>query len=217
MKLVNELEQVADSCVRAVERAPVVGGVLAGTCSREDYATFLAQTYHYVKLTAPGLLRAAAALRGAGRYPALVALYLDKAVEEAGHDVWAADDATRNGAGAIASAAPTPAVQAYLAWNRFTIATGSPVAFFGTAYVLERLGATCAPRAVKNLLASGAVRPEALRFLAGHGEADQGHIAELGDALAQVDDPADQEAILRSAEVTAALYPRFFVHARDAA
>lgn len=211
MNLIQELNRVAESVTTAVETAPIVGEVLRGTAGPSAYAMFMAQTYHYVLVTAPNLLLAARALQQQQRHPELVALYLDKAVEEAGHDVWAVDDAAVLGVSKRVFAAPSPAVLAYKAWNRFTIETGLPVAYFGTAYVLEHLGAKAAPRAVENLLRSGAIPEGALRFLRGHGEADQGHIAELGAALERVSDPTEKEAILLSAQVTAALYPRFFI------
>jgi hypothetical protein len=47
-------------------------------------------------------------------------------------------------------------------------------------------------------------------FLAGHGEADAGHVAVLRQVFQRIDEPGDRAAIALSASVLRALYPRFF-------
>jgi len=88
---------------------------------------------------------------------------------------------------------------------------GSP-AFLGAAYALEFISMHRAKVAADNLRARKAIPniEDAVTFLAGHGDADSGHIALLSDVLRQIRDPRDQDAILLSASVLRALYPRFF-------
>jgi hypothetical protein len=66
----------------------------------------------------------------------------------------------------------------------------------------------CARKAIPNI-------EDAVSFLDGHGDADPGHIALLTDILRQIKDPSDQAAIILSAAVLRALYPRFFFIRRE--
>ena len=88
---------------------------------------------------------------------------------------------------------------------------GSP-AFLGAAYALELMSMSRAQLAATNLRARSAIPGihRAVSFLAGHGEADAGHVALLADVLARLDDPEDAEEIRLSAATLRRLYPRFF-------
>jgi hypothetical protein len=97
-------------------------------------------------------------------------------------------------------------VQAYRAWTGYLVEV-APVAVLGLAFVLEWLGYARAGRAANNLVAQGRI-PDiglAVRFLRGHGDADQQHIQSLAAALDEITDPGEAEAILLSARVTSAL------------
>lgn len=181
-----------------------------GTIDRASYALYLAQTYQYVRWTAPLLASGARRLRRLGRYPALAELFAVKAREEAGHEKWALADLRALGEdfGELWARAPSPAVTAYVAWNSFLVTAGSPVGFLGTAYVLESLSVRHGGEAVANLCARGAIPgiSRAITFLRGHAGADVGHLEALAALLGQVDDERDRRAILLSARVTAALF-----------
>ncbi len=104
------------------------------------------------------------------------------------------------------------AVEAYVAWNRFTAEAGSPTAFLGTSYVLEALSASRAGVATRNLLKHSTIPGihRAVTFLRGHSNADEGHVAELTTLLGSLNDAEECEAILLSAHTTRALYPGLF-------
>lgn len=216
--ITSTLDHTVQRLTRLLEDHAPARRLVEGTCSAHEYAAFLEQTYHYVRWTRPLLARAGERLTALGRSPALAEVFHRKAAEETGHERWALSDLHALGRG-IRRMAPSVAVQAYIAWNRFTVEAGNPLGFLGTAYVLEALSAGRAQRAVDNLLARSEIPRihEAVTFLQGHAEADEHHIAELGAMLAEVPDPADQEAIALSARITGAVYGGIFSPAMDRA
>jgi hypothetical protein len=211
------LESISTALRPALLEAPVTRALLAGTPSRDDCVEFLSQTYWYTR-ESPLLLREAAArLREAGVYPQLAAYYEQKATEETGHEAWTLSDLRSLGAPADPAVlpAPSPAVTTYLRFHHRLIRAGEPLGMFGASWLLESLGAGAAA-VVERLRARSDIPgiAGALRFLAGHGAADVGHLDELAERLACVEDPEHQRTIILSAQVTAALYPRFFRAAR---
>lgn len=211
------IERECRALVQSVDEHPLIGAVVRGDASREEYVRFLAATYHYVRWSGPLLAATAVGLRRRGRHPWLLALVEGKAEEEAPHDRWALDDLRACGENVeIVKLGPVPrAVRAYVDWSLALAEDGSP-AFLGAAYALEFMSMLRAQIAASNLKARGAIPgiAHAVSFLAGHGEADAGHVALLSGVLARLDDPRDAEEIRLSAAMLRHLYPRFF-HGAD--
>jgi pyrroloquinoline quinone (PQQ) biosynthesis protein C len=208
------LEEEARALVAELDAHPVARHLFEGSIDTDGYARYLVQTYHYVRWTTPLLAEAGQRLRQLGRLPALAELLLQKATEERGHEKWLLADLRNLGWSArrVEATALCPAVAAYLAWNRYTTRAGVPTAFLGTAYVLEFLAVRRAGRAVERLLAANTIPNihKAVTFLRGHGEADVGHVAELGAVLRCLTDREDQEALVLSARTTRSLYTGLF-------
>jgi thiaminase len=175
MNLIEELDQTTRGLFRDLDAEPFAARLLAGAVTIDEYASFLAQTYLYVRHTRPLLWRAARRLSDEATRPDLAELFQRKADEEDGHERWALADLCAIGKDAdeVRRASPTPAVAAYIAWNAFTVASGSPVAFLGTAYVLEALSAARAAETAKNLVAQSGIPSieRAVLFLRGHADA----------------------------------------------
>jgi hypothetical protein len=210
---VRTLESESIEFVGFLDRDPVIGRVISGDASREEYVAFLRATYHYVRWSGPLLAETAEGLRRSCRYPWLLDIVDAKTDEESPHDGWVLEDLRRCGENVElvkASAAPA-AVNAYVQWSRAMAEEGSP-AFLGAAYTLELISMHRAKVAAENLRARAAIPhiERAVSFLEGHGDADVGHIAVLHEVLGRIGDPADQSAILLSAAVLRTLYPRFF-------
>jgi len=201
-------------------RHPGAQRLLSGMLTRDEYVDFLIQTYHYVRWTTPLLRAAARRLRAQGGPPELARLMAEKAGEEEGHDRWVLSDLRALGCPRDIELAtpPSAAIAAYVAWNRFTVEEGSPLALLGTAYVLEFLSVRHAGVAVRNLLGAEAIPgiQKAVTFLRGHSTADVGHVAELEQVLLQMTDPEDCEAIVHSASTTRALYAGLFARVGSA-
>jgi hypothetical protein len=210
---VSMIERGSLALVSSIDHDPLIGGVIRGDASREDYVGFLASTYHYLRWSGPLLSGAAEGLRRSGRCPWLLSVFDAKADEESPHVRWVLDDLARCGEDVerVIAAADPCAVNAYVHWSRATAEEGSP-AFLGAAYTLEFISMHRAKMAADNLRARRAIPDidNAVSFLEGHGDADVGHIAALTDILRRVEDPRDQGAILLSSEIMCALYPRFF-------
>jgi hypothetical protein len=210
---VSTLERESIAWVDSIDRHPLLGRIIRGDASREEYVRFLAGTYHYVLCSGPLLAETAEGLRRSGRYPWLVAIVDEKTAEESQHDRWALDDLERcGGSAALAQVSATPlAVHAYVHWSRTMAGEGSP-AYLGAAFTLELISMRRAKMAADNLRARKAIPnvDNAVSFLEGHGEADIDHITRLSDVLRRIDDPWDQAAILRAASIVRTLYPRFF-------
>ena len=207
------LDRQCRALLHRVDAHPLLGAVVRGCASHDEYIRFLSATYHYVRWSGPLLAASAAGVLRRGRYPWLVALLEQKTEEEAPHDRWALSDLRRCRANVeLLKAAPPPvAVQAYVDWSLAMAEDGSP-AFLGSAYALEFVSMLRAKTAADNLRAS-AIIPDidrAVSFLTGHGGADTAHVASLVEVLTRVDNPDDVEDILLAATAMCRLYPRFF-------
>lgn len=211
--LVETLDSSVDDLLAALDEHPVAMRIVAGDVTADEYAAFLGQTYLYVRQTRPLLRRAGERLMQMRRSPSLARLFLQKADEEDGHDVWILQDLE-----AIARPlderlpCPSTAVAAYVAWNQFQVEGGWPLGFLGTAYVLESLADVRARITAENLVKKNRIAGIAagVRFLRGHGDADEHHRNELRRVLSVISSPTDREAIALSADVTASLYLGMF-------
>jgi hypothetical protein len=209
----DSLRGEALALVRAVDEHPLLGGVVRGDASREEYLAFLRGTYHYVRWSGPLLAETAEGLRRSRGAHWLVDLMEAKTGEESRHDQWVLDDLRCLGVNVEllkASAAPR-AVTAYVEQSRSLAEAGSP-GYLGAAYMLELISAHRAGTAARNLLVRGAISDlrGATSFLEGHADADTGHVALLEDVLGRIANPDDQDDICLAARQMRRLYPRFF-------
>jgi pyrroloquinoline quinone (PQQ) biosynthesis protein C len=211
---ITALELESQALVHWLDAHPLGRRLFDGLLDTEEYTAFLVQTYHYVLWTTPLLARAGARLNELGRHPALAALLTRKAAEERGHEHWVLADLKGLGwdPSVVKRVAPSPSVAAYVAWNRFTVESGSATAFLGTAYVLESLSTHRAGRAAKRLVAHAGIPhiERAVGFLRGHSDSDTDHLEGLTAVLRTLDDPLEQQALALSARTTRVLYQGLF-------
>lgn len=212
--LIHELNTDAVAVSRSLGEVAILQRLLDGSIGRKEYVLFLTQSFHYVRWTAPLLARSGERLRTLGGSESMSDLLAQKAHEESGHERWLLADLASLAVGETATLAsePSPAIAAYVAWNRFEAEVGSPLAILGTAFILEHLAAQGAGDVARRIEQSGRIANihRATRFLRGHGASDVGHLAELSRALREISDPEQREAIRLSARTTRALYGRFF-------
>lgn len=211
----NALEHEARTLVEALDAHTYARRLFEGSIDTDSYVHFLVQTYHYVRWTTPLLTEAGRQMKRLGRHPLLAELLLQKASEERGHERWLLADLKNLGWSAerVEGAERSPAVNAYIAWNRYTTRSATPAAFLGTAYVLEYMSVQRASATVERLLAANAIPNirKSVTFLRGHGSADGQHVAELGAVLSLLTDSEEQSALLLSARTTRALYTGLFL------
>ena len=210
----SKLACEARGLIKNLDEHPMAQRLFKGIIDSNSYARWLVQTYHAVRWTSPLLKKAGRRLKRLGRHPQLAELLLQKTNEERGHERWLLADLRNQGwtLEQVERSKPSPAVVAYVAWNRFTSEVGSPTAFLGTGYMLESLSVHRAGVTVEKLLERGAIPNirKSVTFLRGHAGADGGHVAELTAVLRTLTDPAEQADILLSARTTGVLYSGFF-------
>lgn len=211
---VESLDLSVSELIGALAEHPTARRLLAGDVNAQEYAAFLEQTYLYVRQTRPLLRRAGERLAAMRRAPTLSRLFLVKADEEEGHEKWVQADLAAIAHPLDERRLPKPctAVAAYIAWNHFQVEAGWPLAFLGTAYVLESLSNARAGTTADNLIKKNCIPgiDKGVRFLKGHADADEHHMEMLRRVLSVVSSPSDQEAIALSADVTVSLYLGMF-------
>jgi L-ornithine Nalpha-acyltransferase len=203
-----QLLHASHESLRRLDHHPVGRELVAGTLPRDQYVAYLTQVVHQVRHSAPMLARAAERLEQLGRLR-LAQTFRRKAGEEDGHDAWALQDLAALGVSRSA-ALSTPccsAVRAYSAWLGHC-AEANPTAVLGLAFTLEWFGSARAGQAAANLVRRAPIRgiESAVRFLRGHGDADDEHIRAFAEPLSEISDPDEVEAIVLSARLTANLY-----------
>jgi len=212
--LVETLDRAVHGLLQRLDALPAARRLLDGDVDGDGYASFLGQTYLYVRQTRPLLQRAGERLEASRKAPALARIFLQKAEEEDGHVAWVLADLEAIGRPFAPEdePPPCPAVAAYVAWNHFQVEAGSPLAFLGTAYVLEALSHARAGVTADNLVERRRIPGIArgVRFLRGHADADREHVDVLGRILAVVEPEEEREVIALSAAVTSSLYLGLF-------
>ena len=206
----TQLDSIVQTLVETLEAHSFAQRMIAGKVTREDYAAFLVQTYHYVVHTRPLLHRAGERLARMGQ-TALGQLFMHKAGEEEGHEKWLVEDLVAIGEKPqrVNEEKPVPAVRRFVTWNSFVVEHGLPVGILGAAYVLEAISAQHAHTVAKNLCQHSGIAgiDKGVRFLTGHGDADVDHIAALGKVIESIAAfQAQRDAILMTARVTRSTY-----------
>lgn len=208
------LEHEARTLLEELGAHPEARRLFDGSIDKERYVHYLIQTYHYARWTTPLMAEAGRRMKRLGLHPRLGDLLLQKADEERGHERWLLADLKNLGWSAerVERQVPSPAVTAYVAWNRFTSRCGRPEAFLGTAYVLEYLSVHRATQSVERMLAANTIPNirKAVTFLKAHGTADESHVEELASLLSPLTDREAQAALLLSARTTRVLYLGLF-------
>ncbi|SIR15097.1 TenA family transcriptional regulator [Pseudacidovorax sp. RU35E] len=199
----------------AAERAgllgtPIIQGCLRGNVSLPSYLAFLREAYHHVSHTVP-LMRAFKARLDAGHAWLEGALneYIE---EEQGHDEWILDDIRACGgdAEAVRRGPPGHATEVMVAYAYDTIARRNPLGFFGMVHVLEGTSVSIALMAADQIQKPLGLPDAAFSYLRSHGTLDQEHTAHFEMLMEQVEDPADQDAIVHAAKAFYRLYGDVF-------
>jgi pyrroloquinoline quinone (PQQ) biosynthesis protein C len=214
MNWITVLEHEARMLLEELDAHPEARRLFDGSIDQNRYIHYLIQTYHYAKWTTPLMAEAGQRMKRLSLHPQLGDLLLQKANEERGHERWLLADLENLGWSAerVERQMPTPAVTAYVAWNRFTSRCGRPEAFLGTAYVLEYLSVHRASQSVERMLAANTIPNirKAVTFLRAHGTEDERHVEKLTSLLSPLEDQEEQAAMLLSARTTRVLYVGLF-------
>ncbi len=184
----------------ALAGVPQIRDGLRGQISLGTYVAYLSQAYHHVKHTVP-LMQAAKA--GLDPAHARFARALDEYIaEETGHEEWVLNDIGHCGsdAEAVRHGAPSPATRAMTDYVYDYIARVNPMGFFGMVMVLEGTSVQLATHGASAVAASLGLGPQCFSYLSSHGALDQEHLVFFQRLMDEVDDPADQAAIIVAAQ-----------------
>lgn len=209
--VVSDLKRELDHLVEGLDQRSAIKAFKDGSADKQLYVAFLAQTRHYVALTEPCLAAAGRRLKELGQHPQLADLLIQKAEEEAGHDILCDDDLRALGLDpeqTLAAHAPGGWVTAYNSWIQAATSGRHPAAFLGSAYLLEGLAVKRAGVVAKALVAHNTIDriADAVSFLDLHAEADVEHVDDMDRILAELNDPAEREAIVLTAAMTREAY-----------
>ncbi|MAR89963.1 MAG: AMP-dependent synthetase [Pseudomonadales bacterium] len=206
MTFFQQLQAKTEAARQHVLSAPVIQAVQQGYYSLEGYTYFLEQAYHHVKHTVPLMMACG------GRLPEekeWVREALREYIEdEYGHQEWILNDLVACGIERekVVNNRPALAIELMVAFLYDQIQRQNPMAFFGMVMVLEGTSIKLATAMGKLVQQRLALPDAAFSYLYSHGALDQDHFAFFRDLMNRVTDPADQEAIVHSANVVYRLY-----------
>jgi heme oxygenase len=185
---------------------PQIQDGLMGRISRETYIAYLTEAYHHVKHTVP--LMQAARARMDDAHQRFVAALDEYITEETGHEHWILADIKNCGGDSVAVRDGTPheATVAMTDYAYDYIRNGNPMGFFGMVFVLEGTSVRLATQGAEAVARNLNLGPECFSYLTSHGALDMEHLTFFENLMNQVDDPADQAAII---EVAKAIFERF--------
>lgn len=190
--------------------APVVVDALDGRVTRATYLAFLSQAYHHVRHTVPLLMACGARMPDRLNWLQLaVAEYIG---EELGHEQWILDDIDAAGgdAEAVRRSRPVLATDVMVAYAWDVVTRRNPVGFFGMVLVLEGTSVAVATQVADAVQPALGLPTRAFRYLRSHGALDQGHLSTFAGLMNRLDDPADQDAVLTTANAMYHLYRGVF-------
>ncbi|MET0380134.1 MAG: iron-containing redox enzyme family protein [Spongiibacteraceae bacterium] len=190
--------------------APIITRCLQGDVTLADYVAFLAQAYHHVKHTVPLLMATGARLPEKHEWlREAVAEYIE---EETGHQEWILNDIATCGFDRekVRRSAPNFATEMMVAYAWDMVQRVNPLGFFGMVQVLEGTSIRIADLAADNIQGALQLPHNAFSYLRSHGQLDQDHILFFKGLMNRIDDPAEQQIIVHSANVFYRLYGEVF-------
>lgn len=188
---------------------PAIQRVMQGAGDAALYKHYLINVWHYAQHSSTVIgLAAARCVQG---HPGLADYLFHHAREELGHERWALDDLNALGVSpeAVRKTRPVPACAAMIGFEYYTAMHANPVGLFGWLFVLEAMGDDLGG-VVSEMIEESLSLPHGVKFLRGHGVADEEHTKDIIDKIRVHVQPADMVEVEQVAVVIADLYPRMF-------
>ncbi len=201
------LEATADARAEFLS-IPFLREGASGRLGLESYLAFLTEAYHHVKETTPLLM--AAGLRC--ETPWLRKALAHYIVEEVGHEEWILSDIAACGGDtdAVRDGQPRPTTELMIAYAYYHVLRRNPVGLFGMVLVLEGTSVALACSAADAVQQSLGLPDAAFSYLRSHGTLDQEHMGHFANVINQLDQPADQAAVIHCARMFYRLYGDIF-------
>jgi pyrroloquinoline quinone (PQQ) biosynthesis protein C len=193
------LLEATDTSRKQLEAVPRMDRMIHQGFKRDEYLLFLEDLYHIVWHFCPAMGSAASRLDD--RYRQVRYCLYDKIAEEKGHEEWVLNDIGHIGGDVdrVRNSKPRIPVEAFIAYNYYVTERLHPVAVLGMLYTLEVLASVYASRVASSAQdAMGVKGPEGFTFLESHSTMDADHLAELKVVIKSIEEPALQDALIRS-------------------
>ena len=205
----DHLSQVRSQVRESILGIDGIKDLMAGKPDPLLYIHYLTNVWHYAQHSATVI--GLAGSRCVKRHPKLADYLLHHAQEELGHEQWALDDlgALNVGPEQVKGTRPVPACAAMIGFEYYTAGHANPVGLFGWLYVLEAMGDDLGGL-VSAKIAEGLDLPKGVKFLRGHGEADEEHTKDIIEQIETNVDAADMPDVNHVADVVGDLYVRMF-------
>jgi hypothetical protein len=206
----QKLKQQTKQSQQQMLQAPIFANCVRGEIDLDTYIAFLTQAFHHVKHTVPLLMACGGRLPE--KYEWLRQAIGEYIEEEKGHHEWILNDIhachgditkVRNNQQQGSISAPIELMVSYLYHQ---IDRGNPIAFFGMVWVLEGTSVGVGGQVAKQVKQTLNLPASGLTYLTSHSELDQEHIKLFESLMNQITDPADQQAIIDSANMVFRLY-----------
>lgn len=203
------LLEVRANVLERIKASQAVTKVMSGAESRDVYARYLMNVWHYAQHSA--IVIGTAGARAVTRDPKLADYLLHHAREELGHEEWALQDLKAMGVKGeeVCASRPVPSCAAMIGYEYYIAGHANPIGLFGWLYVLEAMGDDLGEIMSRQIRESLKLE-QGVKFLAGHGEADEEHTADLTVQIRDHVRDEDRAEVHHVADVVAELYTRMF-------
>jgi pyrroloquinoline quinone (PQQ) biosynthesis protein C len=210
MSFFIELIESTDNNRREMEALPKVQDMLHGRMTEDAYKDFLIDLYHIVWHFCP--IMATAASRCKDDFIDVRYHLYHNIDEEKGHENLVLDDLTHFGVdrNLVRQSAPSPSVQAMIAYNYYASEHVHPCCVLGMLYVLEIISSVYGGQ-VASSIAGGLNKslPEGFSFLESHASMDLDHMAKLRDLLQKIDNGNVQKIVINAINMNFYLFSQF--------
>ncbi len=205
----KSLDDLRTRVREAIAATPAVAAVLEGRADPAVYRRYLENVWHYAQHSA--IVIGTAGARCVATHPRLADYLLRHAQEELGHDAWALQDLAALGLSEaeVRRSRPVPACAAMIGYEYYLAAHANPVGLFGWLFVLEAMGDDLGHLVASHVRAALG-KPEGVKFVEGHGEADAHHTVEIVEQIEKNVGVSDMPDVFHAAEVVGSLYTRMF-------
>jgi len=190
--------------------APIIDKAIQGAMSLDEYVAFLTEAYHHVKHTTPLLMAVGSRIPEEKEWLRdAVAEYIE---EELGHQEWILNDIAACGVDkeAVRHGLPSVETELMVAYAYDMVQRVNPLGFFGMVHVLEGTSITTADRAADGIQKGLGLPNNAFTYLRSHGALDQEHVKFFESLMVQIEDKAEQDLIIRCANIFYKLYGDIF-------
>ncbi|TDF82634.1 TenA family transcriptional regulator [Pseudomonas sp. H9] len=210
MSFFDTLQEATHQQRHALFNLPIILDALQGKVSLASYRAFLTQAYYHVRHTVPLMMACGARLPT--RLEWLRKAVCDYIDEEYGHEQWVLDDIVVCGGDrdAVINGQPSLPIELMVSFLYDLIARGNPVGLFGMVNVLEGTSIALATHAAGSIRAQLQLPESAFSYLSSHGSLDIEHMHTYRQLMNQLQDPADQSAVIHASNVVYRLYADMF-------